>query len=432
MTLGFIRTETAPGSRRHVYALPDVPWYTVTLGAAALRAHGHADPRSGAEPARRIRGASAGWSRWRISTTSSANGCRSCSPSGGSGLSRSVRPTGRSRRRDQRRRPGGRASARCQSMISRAPASNGVVATQPGTSDLILALSKITECALSPSRPGPQSGSSRAIASLVDVHDLRLDPECAPEQPGDLVPGERLVAGDVHGLPDRVRVAEAGRRSAGAKSRAWVSVHRLVPSPWMTTGAPRRIRSSCGPAALERDGCRVVGVRRPHDRDREAVRAVGGDEHVLARDLVARVLPERVAQRRRLADRQARDRLLRTRTPTRCRGTGRCVRRTARRRPRPARDGTRGSSRRRRSRASPIAAAIEAGSSASPTRWVACRDRRARSVAPRLSRVRSIPRSSARRADVGADGAGAADDEDAKSCHALTLPGARDPCRCSV
>ena len=31
-TLGFIRTETVPGSRRHVYALPDVPWYTVTLG----------------------------------------------------------------------------------------------------------------------------------------------------------------------------------------------------------------------------------------------------------------------------------------------------------------------------------------------------------------------------------------------------------------
>jgi hypothetical protein len=29
--LGFVRTVTAPGSRRHVYALPDTPWYTQTL-----------------------------------------------------------------------------------------------------------------------------------------------------------------------------------------------------------------------------------------------------------------------------------------------------------------------------------------------------------------------------------------------------------------
>jgi DNA-binding transcriptional regulator GbsR (MarR family) len=30
-SIGFIRTLTVPGSRRHVYSLPDVPWYTTTL-----------------------------------------------------------------------------------------------------------------------------------------------------------------------------------------------------------------------------------------------------------------------------------------------------------------------------------------------------------------------------------------------------------------
>lgn len=29
--LGFVRTVTAPSSRRHVYALPDSPWYTQSL-----------------------------------------------------------------------------------------------------------------------------------------------------------------------------------------------------------------------------------------------------------------------------------------------------------------------------------------------------------------------------------------------------------------
>lgn len=30
-TLGFLRTGTLPGSRRHVYSLPHSPWYTATL-----------------------------------------------------------------------------------------------------------------------------------------------------------------------------------------------------------------------------------------------------------------------------------------------------------------------------------------------------------------------------------------------------------------
>ena len=48
----------------------------------------------------------------------------------------------------------------------------------------------------------------------------------------------------------------------------------------------------------------------PHDRGREARVAVGGDQQVLAGDLVPGVLPERVAQRRRLGHRHPRRRLL--------------------------------------------------------------------------------------------------------------------------
>ena len=47
----------------------------------------------------------------------------------------------------------------------------------------------------------------------------------------------------------------------------------------------------------------VVGVRRPHDGHREAAVPVGGDQPVLAGDLVPGVLPVRVAERRRLGHR---------------------------------------------------------------------------------------------------------------------------------
>jgi hypothetical protein len=61
------------------------------------------------------------------------------------------------------------------------------------------------------------------------------------------------------------------------------------------------------PAAEKRHEGRIVGVRGADDGGREAAFAVGRDEQVLARDLVARVLPVRVAQRRRLGDRQVPD-----------------------------------------------------------------------------------------------------------------------------
>ena len=30
-TLGFVRSSTVPGTRKHVYALPPIPWYATTL-----------------------------------------------------------------------------------------------------------------------------------------------------------------------------------------------------------------------------------------------------------------------------------------------------------------------------------------------------------------------------------------------------------------
>lgn len=35
-TLGFLRTTTLPGSRRHLYSLPPTPWYTSTLSRPGI------------------------------------------------------------------------------------------------------------------------------------------------------------------------------------------------------------------------------------------------------------------------------------------------------------------------------------------------------------------------------------------------------------
>jgi hypothetical protein len=59
------------------------------------------------------------------------------------------------------------------------------------------------------------------------------------------------------------------------------------------------------PAAVEGQVHAVVRVRGAHDRRREALPAVRADQELLAGDLVLRVGPDRVAQGRRLDDRQA-------------------------------------------------------------------------------------------------------------------------------
>ena len=113
----------------------------------------------------------------------------------------------------------------------------------------------------------------------------------------------------MEGLAEGPGMAEQGNEAAGEvlvvgerPQRGAVAVDDDLPA---LTHPPQH-----GPAAVEGHQRPVVGVRGPHDRDREALLPVRGDQQLLARDLVPRVLPERVAQRRGLHDRQTRRRCL--------------------------------------------------------------------------------------------------------------------------
>jgi len=48
-TVGMVRSSTIPGTRRHVYMLPERPWYTVSLTRPGLYAHISAVLRSEVE-----------------------------------------------------------------------------------------------------------------------------------------------------------------------------------------------------------------------------------------------------------------------------------------------------------------------------------------------------------------------------------------------
>ncbi len=142
-----------------------------------------------------------------------------------------------------------------------------------------------------------------------DVHQLRrLHPGGTTQRSEDRIPGEHLIPGDRVRLTQRrwlrqqpsEHVGEVGRMSQRPQAGA-------IPMDDGRLARPHP--GDLGPVAVDRQRELVVGVRRTHDRHREAVLAIALHQEVLARDLVPRVLPERVAQRRRLPDRQARHRL---------------------------------------------------------------------------------------------------------------------------
>ena len=121
--------------------------------------------------------------------------------------------------------------------------------------------------------------------------------------PGDLIPGQHVVGGDVERVTDGAGMPEQGHETlreipvmGQRPQRRPVAVHddRLA----LAHPAQRR------PAPVQRHQGRVVGVRGTHDRGREALLPVGPDQQVLAGDLLPRVRPERVAQRRGLDDGQ--------------------------------------------------------------------------------------------------------------------------------
>ena len=126
------------------------------------------------------------------------------------------------------------------------------------------------------------------------MHDPRLARRRPCREREDLVPGQHVVAGDVERLADRPGVAEQ-RTKPLAKSTWCVSVHSDVPSPWTMTSMPGRIRSICVQPPWIGTAGAVVGVRRAHDRRREACPRGRRDSSVLAGDLVPGVLPVRVA-----------------------------------------------------------------------------------------------------------------------------------------
>ncbi len=141
------------------------------------------------------------------------------------------------------------------------------------------------------------------------MHDARLGARGAGDRAIDVVPAQRLLRGDVEAVADHLRIAEQRHEALGEvgvvgqrPQRAAVAVHDHL--------AALAHPLDHGPAALERQGCVIVGVARPHDGDRKALVAIGPDEQVLASDLVPRILPIRIAQRGRFQDRNPQRRLL--------------------------------------------------------------------------------------------------------------------------
>jgi O-acetylserine/cysteine efflux transporter len=143
-------------------------------------------------------------------------------------------------------------------------------------------------------QPGTPVRVGRRDRVRRNVHDIRAHARRRGQRRRDLVPGQHVIGGDVERLADGARVTEQRHEAAREVSvmrqrpqrRAIAVHHDRLALPHPADGRP---------AAVEGDEGLVVGMRGPDDRGREPLRPVGGDQQVLARDLVAGVPPERVA-----------------------------------------------------------------------------------------------------------------------------------------
>src|SRR5450759_1830079 len=124
--------------------------------------------------------------------------------------------------------------------------------------------------------------------------------------PGDLVPGQDLVRHDVEGVADRLAATQQAHEALGEiavvgdrpQRRAVAGHDERLP-----LAHPRDRREGPFPAVHGQWHLRVaVGERRADDRDREPVLAVRPHQALLASDLVPRVVPERVGERRIFAN----------------------------------------------------------------------------------------------------------------------------------
>src|SRR4029450_5439558 len=137
-----------------------------------------------------------------------------------------------------------------------------------------------------------------------DMDDLLVDPGGGSKDARALVPGEDVGGGDVEALADGPGVTQQGNETLGEvvavrqrPQRRAVALHDDFLS------LSHALHQS--PAGVARHQSAVVGVRRPNDRRRKAVLAAGAYQPILTSDLVPRVLPVRITQRRRLGDRHS-------------------------------------------------------------------------------------------------------------------------------
>ena len=136
-----------------------------------------------------------------------------------------------------------------------------------------------------------------------DVDDVGLHAQRVGDGGVDLVPGQHFVGRDVEGVADGRRVAQQTHESAA-------EVFRVGDNPERTAvtvddnGLALEQPVGQGIAARRQRHREVVviGVGRAHDGGGKALLPVRLDEQFLARDLVARVGPVGVVERRRLGD----------------------------------------------------------------------------------------------------------------------------------
>ena len=145
------------------------------------------------------------------------------------------------------------------------------------------------------------------------MDDLRLDPGGSGRLAVDLIPGEDFVRHDVEGMPDRRSACEQADEADGKVAVVGDGPERgsVAGDDDLLAGAhPRDGGVGQLPAVdAERDLRVAISERRPDDRHRKPGLAILAHQPLFAGDLVPRVIPERVGERRVFANDPVAERL---------------------------------------------------------------------------------------------------------------------------
>ena len=154
-----------------------------------------------------------------------------------------------------------------------------------------------------------------------DMVRVQLNAERVRNRLIDLVPCERLVAGDLERLADRVAVAHeprvTDRKIRIKRQRPKRRAIALNDDRLALQHALDDLPGAVLPVHADRNAPLVIRVARPDDRDREPLLTILPHVKLLANDLVPGVLPVRIRQRRPLRENVARRRLVIRRRRTR-------------------------------------------------------------------------------------------------------------------